>query len=320
MAAVALVALAVALPILLSQYRKPADSAESDNNRADYASRPQQGSLDVQSAPAAGYIAKSDSRPQDEAAGAANARTSYEEADQPGDKKKQATDEAADDSGSGPRSEPPQTQKVEAKSESQGQTEAERAATASQIAAQQPTAPPAPSASELARIDTKDTLRLPDQDKESAHTTIKPGSVGSEAARIEQREKTATITPQDTVAPPSESSGADPRARRSITQGAPGNSLRERRSSESARSRNTPERSVVGKRFRYLNGVWTDKDYHPDKEMPVVTILRDSDVYKDLLAKRSGLKPYFTNFAEGDRVIVVYKGTVYKLVPAGESK
>jgi hypothetical protein len=75
----------------------------------------------------------------------------------------------------------------------------------------------------------------------------------------------------------------------------------------------------MGKRFKFLSGVWTDKNYKPDKEMPVVTIIRGSDVYKDLLTKHTGLKPYFTNFAEGDRVTVVYKGTVYKLVPAGAS-
>jgi hypothetical protein len=84
-------------------------------------------------------------------------------------------------------------------------------------------------------------------------------------------------------------------------------------SSESARV--SPERKVSGKKFLFKDGAWTDKDYDPDKDLPLVTIVRDSNVYKEVLGKRPGLKPYLAGFAPTDRAIIVYKGTVYKLIP-----
>ena len=79
--------------------------------------------------------------------------------------------------------------------------------------------------------------------------------------------------------------------------------------------RGSPTRKVGGKKFWLSKDTWTDKDYNPNKELPVVTIERDSDIYKELLTKRSGLKLYLMGFGEGERAIFVYKGTVYRLVP-----
>jgi len=84
-------------------------------------------------------------------------------------------------------------------------------------------------------------------------------------------------------------------------------------STESARV--SPERKVSGKKFVLKDGAWTDKDYDPDKDLPSVMIVRDSNVYKEVLGKRPGLKPYLSGFAPADRAIIVYKGTVYKLIP-----
>jgi hypothetical protein len=54
--------------------------------------------------------------------------------------------------------------------------------------------------------------------------------------------------------------------------------------------------------------------------MPMVTIFRDSDVYRELFSKHSGMRPFLTGFAETARVIFVYKGMVYKLIPQEGSK
>jgi len=74
-------------------------------------------------------------------------------------------------------------------------------------------------------------------------------------------------------------------------------------------------RELRGKKFFLVDGTWTDKDYNPDKDLPIITLVRDSNVFKELLAKRSSLKPYVTFFGETERAIIVYKGTVYKLIP-----
>ena len=67
--------------------------------------------------------------------------------------------------------------------------------------------------------------------------------------------------------------------------------------------------------FWLHDNTWTDKDYDPSKEMPSVTIIHDSDVFKEVIAKKSGLKTYLAAFAENERAIIVFKGTVYKLIP-----
>jgi hypothetical protein len=74
-------------------------------------------------------------------------------------------------------------------------------------------------------------------------------------------------------------------------------------------------RELRGKKFFLVDVTWTDKDYNPDKDLPIITLVRDSNVFKELLAKRSSLKPYVTFFGETERAIIVYKGTVYKLIP-----
>ena len=70
-----------------------------------------------------------------------------------------------------------------------------------------------------------------------------------------------------------------------------------------------------GKKFFLIDGTWTDKDFSAEKDLPTITLVRDSNVYKELLAKRASLKPYLSYFSGNERAIIVYKGTVYKLIP-----
>jgi hypothetical protein len=87
------------------------------------------------------------------------------------------------------------------------------------------------------------------------------------------------------------------------------------RDSETAEAVRPEERKFSGKKFLLRDGAWTDKDFDPNKDLPVVTIIRDSNVYKEVLNKRPGLKPFLTGFLASERAIIVYKGTVYKLIP-----
>jgi hypothetical protein len=87
------------------------------------------------------------------------------------------------------------------------------------------------------------------------------------------------------------------------------------RDSSSAEAVRATEKVVSGKKFSLKNDTWTDKEFDPNKDLPVVTVVRGSNVYNELLAKRAGLKKYFDGIPATERAVIVYKGTVYKLIP-----
>ena len=89
-------------------------------------------------------------------------------------------------------------------------------------------------------------------------------------------------------------------------------SLRDNAGTESVRAE---QREFKGKKFSFRDGAWTDKDFDPNKDLPVVTIIRDSNTYKELISKRAGLRSIMERFTPAERAIIVYKGTVYKLIP-----
>ena len=88
--------------------------------------------------------------------------------------------------------------------------------------------------------------------------------------------------------------------------------LRDNATSESVRP---AERRFHNKWFLWKDGAWTDKKFDPDKGLPVVTIIRASNVYNEVLNKHAGLKRYLDVLPETERAIIVYEGTVYKLIP-----
>ena len=173
--------------------------------------------------------------------------------------------------------------------------------------------PPAPASRQeeqpLPKINPDDAKSLA-KDKDSAQVAqLKPGLASAE----DTSKKEGTIRDQDNIAPPPKPSTE--RARnKAMTQGAPGSATKFRDShNEAVRAPSTVK--VGGKKFFLRNDVWTDKDYDPNKEMAMVTVFRDSDVYRELMSEYPGMKPFLTGFAETARVIFIYKGTVYKLVP-----
>jgi hypothetical protein len=178
------------------------------------------------------------------------------------------------------------------------------------VAASQP-APASPEKKELGRIDSKDALRIPDSDKEAAAKTLKPGISDGNVARG-NKPTGATIRPGDAEAP---ATSADASRRTGLAE--KGKSLRDESDVRKEPRRAAASRKVHDKTFFLIDDVWTDKEYKKDKELPVVTVIKDSDVYKEVLEKRSGLQKFFTSFAANERVIIIYKGTVYKLIPQG---
>lgn len=180
-----------------------------------------------------------------------------------------------------------------------------------------PAAATAPSARreepQLPKIDPEAAKTLA-QDKNSAQVSeLATGVIGGE----ESKKKEATIREEsNNIPPPPPKTEARGRTSRTITQ--PGTAFRDS-NNEAARSAPGIVK-VGGRKFWLKNDFWTDKDYNPDKEMPMVTVFRDSDVYRELLSKHSGMKPFLTGFAENTRVIFIYKGTVYKLIPQEGSK
>jgi hypothetical protein len=211
--------------------------------------------------------------------------------------------------GAAAKSEPPLTELVDSKKVAQNTDQtASKDVDTGQIPVTETNAPRAPE-EQLAKIDPDKAKSVADQSRERAQASVlqraKPDG--------EQRTETeAVVRPENDIAPPSPSNSKGRKA-----MAAPPGSLAIRNSRLTDPARNAggaSERKVGGRKFWLKDGTWVDKDYNPDKELPVVTVIRDSDVFKGLLSKRQGMKPFLTGF-EGAPVIFIYKGTVYKLIP-----
>jgi hypothetical protein len=69
-------------------------------------------------------------------------------------------------------------------------------------------------------------------------------------------------------------------------------------------------RLVAGKNFFLRDGVWNDSEYKADAKLPVVTLKFASDEYFNLIGQEPKLAEYF---ALGQKVVVVWKGNVYRV-------
>jgi Ca-activated chloride channel family protein len=69
-------------------------------------------------------------------------------------------------------------------------------------------------------------------------------------------------------------------------------------------------RNVAGKNFYLRDGVWNDSEFKAEAKLPVVKLKFASDEYFDLIGKEPKLAECF---ALGQRVVVVWKGTVYQV-------
>jgi hypothetical protein len=199
------------------------------------------------------------------------------------------------------------SKKLEARNAAQPIDEPQRKAEGqlSQVAGQAGAAP----GSQVAKNDS-DQSRQQQPEKDS---TQQPSE--SKAARADQEstDKEKAARAEEAAAPPAPPSTSEvARARGGMRRPPAKLSLRDSNAAESVRA---DQKELKGKKFSFRDGAWTDKDFDPNKDLPVVTIIRDSNVYKELLSKRPGLKPFLTAFTAAERAIIVYKGTVYKLIP-----
>jgi hypothetical protein len=172
------------------------------------------------------------------------------------------------------------------------------------------------------QISPKEAQTLPEDDKNTG-VILKPGGGGSEVARA--KDGHTTIRPKDSEPPKNESNHDE--TERGIAKKGPARDFAGsagRSDVDSVHKPATPqltkgqkvERRVDTKRFRMQAGVWTDRDFKPAREIPAVTLIRDTEVYKSALEKQPGLKTFLAGFGSDERVVVVYKGIVYKILPS----
>lgn len=298
MAAAAVIVLAISLPLLLPRNQaREASLAIVESDRLQSATAPASPGANPKSgnvAPSASHLGASKQRGNSDEKTEILARNAPA-ASKPADAA--ARIEAAADL----------SKKLEARGASQSGEEAQRKSEGqlSQAPAQAGAAP----GSQVGKNDS-DQNRQQQPEKDSAQRASEP----KVAVRAEEeRAKEKTERADDVAAPPAPASSSEvARARTGMRRNPPKLSLRDSGTSEAVRPE---ERKFSGKKFLFRDGAWTDKDFDPNKELPVVTIIRDSNVYKEVLSKRPGLKPFLTGFPAAERAIIVYKGTVYKLIP-----
>lgn len=304
LAATGLLVLAVGIPVLMSLQNSDENRSQPEAVRLSEATPETKPGIPAPQSATPEQVAATASRRAVEIAPSSAPAEEAEEADR-GETERQAASESKDEAGPRPEPQP-------------ASVSAERAA-----APERPAAPPAEGSArrsdqdrrQLPTIDSAEALRLPKQDDKSAVVSVlRPGAVGTTLGP--GRESTATIRPEDAIAPPTEPAADPTRTRPTIAQPTPGGS-REAAAAESGRRRAPLEKRVGKKRFWLQNDVWTDQSYNPAKELPVVTIVRGSDVFNEEMARRkSGLKVYLTGFGEKESAIIVLQNTVYRLVPA----
>jgi hypothetical protein len=172
--------------------------------------------------------------------------------------------------------------------------------------AQAPTQGGAAPGSQVAKNDS-DQGRQQQPEKDS---TQQPSESKAARADQESNQKEKTARAEEAAAPPASTSEV---ARGAMKRSPAKLSLRDGNAgTEAVRAE---QREFKGKKFSFRDGAWTDKDFDPNKDLPVVTIIRDSNTYKELISKRAGLRSIMERFTAAERAIIVYKGTVYKLIP-----
>lgn len=164
----------------------------------------------------------------------------------------------------------------------------------------------------LPRIDPREARTLPEPDKDSQPTPVPltPGRIGVELPGDKEKR---VIRPENQT-PPRADSRTESSIPGRIAEGTGTSSLRDSAGRVKPPARSAREMKVQGKKFFLLDGVWTDKDYRKEKELPVVPVEQDSELYNQLAARHNKLKLYFDGLKD-QSALIVYKGTVYKLTP-----
>jgi len=296
MAAAAVIVLAISLPLLLTRNQaREASQAIAENDKSQSATAPASPAANPKSgdvAPSASNLATSKQRENSDEKTEVLARNA-------------PASSTAPDSAAGIAAGVELSKKAETRSATQPVDEAQRKSEGqlSQGSAQAAAAP----GYQVAKNDSNQN-RQQQPEKDSAQQAGEP-KVAARADEERAKEKTRA---EDVAAPPAPASSSEVARGRAGLRRSGKLSLRDSGTGEAVRPE---ERKFSGKKFLFTDGAWTDKDFDPNKDLPVVTIIRDSNVYKEVLSKRPGLKPFLTGFPAAERAIIVYKGTVYKLIP-----
>jgi len=308
MAAAAVIVLAIGLPLVLSR-----DWNRAAPQTAAVASQP----AEAQSAPAAPASLASNSASVDAGSGAVATDKLRDKQEEKGDGERaevlarQPSAKPADAPALAGVASVDSLKKQETRAAGEAGEEAQRKSD-SQLAPAQTQAAGAAPGSQVAKTES-DAARQQQPQKDAAQAANE-----SKALRADQEstEKEKTRRVEEAAAPPAPPA-ENSRDRAGFRRAAPRLSLRDSETTEAVRAE---ERKVGGRKFLFRDGAWTDKDFDPNKDLPIVTVIRDSNVYKELLSKRTGLKPIMDRFAPTERAIIVYKGTVYKLIPQTSEK
>ena len=197
--------------------------------------------------------------------------------------------------------------KLETKSPSEPLNEAQRKSDSS-VAAAPPQAGPVPGSQARSDFDQNRQQQSP---KDAVAQQIPESKAGARAEDVSAKEKAERSRSEEVAQPPAPRASAEESRGRSNLRRRGSLALRD----SEADAVRPEERKFSGKKFLFKDGAWTDKDFDPNKDLPIVTIIRDSNVYQEVLKQRPGLKPFLTGFHTSERAIIVYKGTVYKLIP-----
>jgi len=312
MAAAAAIVLAITLPLFLSQRTSPNHPPASINESAKpqaEANSPAPGLAQEIVPAAAASNSAADAAREPNTAGRVTAPTSEKSAsvaetkkEAPAESPASSPDENSTPSGSSKLAESPPADQAAAKDVSKAQPGA-------------PAAQPGTSDAPLPKIKEEDAKHLADDKGATTDTTLKPGQGGNG----EERKAAETAVRPDSIAPPPpppSRAAESGRARRRDEEAVSGPSAsRFQPSREVVRAPRGASRKVNNHIFWLRGDIWTDKDYNPDKQTSLIQVIRDSDVYRDLLEKDGKLNPFFTGFPADARVIFVHKGKAYYLIP-----
>jgi hypothetical protein len=328
LASAAAIVLAISIPLVISQKGDNARvSSERTASPADSSGSDAPSQLAQAPPPGSGVVAFSDANKDQPASAVKNYSGEPENAGTPSSSQGGAaigsaaggaaapTPAAEGDTAKGKKEEAKSDSATVADSQPRANEPAAGVARTSEPSVSREATPPAPRVAErrdLQRIDPESTLRIPDNDKDAKATTLKPGRSDGTVATADPP-KGGTIRPGDATAqPPSTPTES---SRRKVMAESKSKSLRDENELRKERARASASRKIDNKTFFLIDDIWTDKDYRKDKELPVVTLSKESDEYKRVLEKHSGLQKFFTGFAANEKIIVVYKGTIYRLMP-----
>lgn len=291
-AAAALIVLAISLPLLLTRNRSPLV---------------QEGSQAAQESQAADSIQAVSSPEKSMAANIKQPSPSSSESQKPSEKRQV---DAVSANGAAPGQQPAGSggDRVASNSKLEAKPEAKPSEQAQGVAGSQPVSEVAAGQPQQDKRSDQDASsarqQQPSKDAAAADTKANANEKDKESARAKTQFAESTPPPPPPAAPGAKAG----KMKRSSAIRA----LRDTASTEAVRP---TERKLGNKKFSLKDDTWTDKDFDPDKDLPIVTVIRDSNVYNELLAKQVGLKPYLGGFPPAERAIIVYKGTVYKLIP-----